>query len=133
MSAKVKPWGTLEVESGLVCFCLEDVKDMAHSKGMNLNDFVKDYSGVICEISSPGYLRVDTLTAITKDHDTYDVVMIGTEPKKFKRFLQEDEPDWIDYLNDHPMREDVGGGDDPINSLAYEVIVSAYKVQLSKE
>lgn len=82
----------------VVCVSKELFLEVSGHFGLDAEEFLATLGGV--SFNLPGVVKnvgVDLLTAVNKDGSTGWVVLVGADPGKFLRFLEEDEQEFREY------------------------------------
>lgn len=106
MAIRRKELGVIPVDVGdVVCFPMDSVIDIMVKLGVcddnklmeSEKKFIQEFKGVACEFGSDGCYGVDKVTVVDRDGETYDCVLVGG-PENPKRFLDEDEPTFHEFM-----------------------------------
>lgn len=130
MSVKNRELGRVLVDAGdVVVFSMDQILRLAEKLKISEDDLIRRYEGVSCDFNADGNYGVDRLFAVTNEGKTYPVVMIGSEPDKFLRFLGADEQSFHAFYENHPRKAEVGQGDE-FKRDVFESIAAEYRAKL---
>lgn len=112
---KSESLGVLSVDCGdVVCFSMDSVINMAcGTQGYSsdiLSRFLKKHQGIECKFHSDGGYKVEQVTCVDDEGNTYKAVLVGAPNDRVVRLLQEDEQDYLDFYSNHPEQDKVGMG-----------------------
>lgn len=82
----------------VVCLSRELFEELLTTFGMEAGEFLQTLGGV--QFSLPGVttnVGIDFLTSVDLEGKTHQVVLIGSIPEKFVRFLENDEPTFREF------------------------------------
>ena len=123
MTIKSKELGVISVDAGdVVCFSMDRCLDIADRLNMSVDNFIGNFSGVKCEFRSDGGYGVNKVTAVDLVGSTCDMVLIGgAVPKNLRRFLNEGEQDFNEFMDSHPRNGEIGFGKEFNRELFAEI------------
>jgi len=114
MAVKFLKLGKLVVDCGdVVCFSMDSVIGLAEECGYDitkLQEFIKRWKGVECDLRSDGIYTVDRVTAVDQEGSTYSAIIIGADVPEIKRFLLTNEEEFSDFYKRHPKAVEVRKG-----------------------
>lgn len=132
MSIKSKEMGVISVDAGdVVCFSYDEVMNMASECGMGTEAFITQFNGVECGFAADGGYGVDKVTAVQQTGQTYDMILIGGDTRTLRRFLLEGEPNFSEFMENHPKQKEIGSGKD-FNEGVFAEIAAEYHASILK-
>jgi hypothetical protein len=130
MNIKSKELGVISVDAGdVVCLSMDCCLDIAKRLNMSVDNFIRNFRGVKCEFHSDGGYGVDKVTAVQQDGSTCDMVLIGGDTKNLRRFLNEDEQGFNEFMDSHPRNGEIGFGKE-FNGELFAEIADEHRRQL---
>jgi len=126
MGIKHRNLGVIPVvrEGDVVCFSMEMCIELANRIRIDVDWLIHQYQGVKCEFQSDGGYSVTQVVAVQDDGSTFDVVLIGADIEHLERFLNEGEPTFHEFVNNHPRANEIGKDENfngsLFHSIAYE-------------
>lgn len=133
MPIKRKELGVISVDAGdVVCFSMDRCLDIAERLNMDVDTFIRRYGGVECDFRADGGYGVDKVTAVQDDGKTYDMVLIGADTARLRRFLTEDELNFHEFMEGHPRSGEIGSGEDFNHALFAEIAKEYHQKLISK-
>lgn len=130
MPIKARELGVISVDAGdVICFSMDEVLNMAERQNMDVDDFIRRYRGVECDFRADGGYGVDKVTAVQQDGKTYDMILMGGDTKNLRRFLLEGEPNFHEFMENHPRNGEIGSGP-AFNHEIFEEISKEYHEKL---
>jgi len=127
---KRRELGVISVDAGdVVCFSMDRCLEMAERLDMDVDTFIRRFEGVECDFRADGGYGVDQVIAVQDDGKTYDMVMIGGDVRHLRRFLNEGEQDFHEFMESHPRAGEIGGGENFDHAL-FADIAKEYHQQL---
>ncbi len=114
MAIRSRELGKLIVDCGdVVCFSVDNVIKLAEQHGFaveKVDEFIKKWGGVECDLRSNGVCGVDQVTAVNQNGSTYNAIIIGADMTEIKRFLLTSEEEFSEFYATHPKAEKIGKG-----------------------
>jgi hypothetical protein len=133
MGIKRRELGVISVDAGdVVCFSMDRCLDIAERLKLDVDDFIKLYDGVECDFRADGGYGVDQVTAVQDDGETFDMVMIGGDVTRLRRFLNEDEGNFHEFIEAHPRSKEIGFGENFNHALFAEIAEEYHQKLLAK-
>lgn len=120
-----KELGVLSVDAGdVVCFSLDSFIKIAeklkrgfankkldvHAQSADLDEFIKENDGILCEFHCDGGYGVSKVTAVGPDGNTYSAALIGG-PGGTKRLLAQGEEEFNEMLDRKFGKDQCPSGD----------------------
>ena len=105
---------------------------LANRLRIDLDWLIEQYQGVKCEFQSDGGYSVTQVVAVQDDGSTFDVVLVGADIEHFNRFLDDDEPTFHEFMNNHPRAHEIGK-DENFNGSLFHSIASEHRRLMQKK
>ena len=131
---KIENLGELDTEEqSVVVFTREQVAHFASLLRCTEEELVEKYEGVICNNLESNTFGVDRMIAVLEDGNTSSIVVVGLNHNKFVRLLKDDEPEFGDFLQNHPLFPEINWSDPLVKSEEiFMEIAKEYKKKISE-
>lgn len=113
----------------LVIFSLDEMSQIAERLKITVGELVEEFGGIRFPLKEGVGYSVNMCHVLDADGEVQDVAMIGSDPKKFVRFLASDEQSFDDFLKAHADYCIVGEGEF-FNEEVYDEIAEEYRQQM---
>lgn len=119
-----------EDDNGLVIFSRKNFADLANHFQCTDQELISRFQGVQCGNLEDNEFTIGKMRAVLANGTTKTILVIGLSLEKCVRFLNENEPLFSEFLQNHPLYNFIDWADNPVKSEEiFNQIAEEYKQQ----